>query len=117
MIIWFEIIRVRISIIIIFHSICHIASDVVEPPTVDTSEETADNLPADGHTADVSVNTESSTTATESSVTLDNSLADAASSPEKKKQKKKTKAELKAELKEQKVMERKSRRQRIRNRR
>ena len=41
------------------------------------------------------------------------------SSPEKKhpKQRRKTKAELKAELKEQKVMERKSRRMRVRNKR
>ena len=41
------------------------------------------------------------------------------SSPEKKqpRQRKKTKAELKAELKEQKVMERKSRRRRVRNQR
>jgi len=54
--------------------------------------------------------------AAESTVALDSSMADT-SSPEKKKQRKKTKAELKAELKEQKVMERKSRRQRMRNKR
>jgi hypothetical protein len=80
----------------------------------DTSLEhnVSDPLPVD-----TSLNTESSATATESSVTLDNSMAEILSSTEKKKQKRKTKAELKAELKEQKVMERKSRRQRIRNKR
>ena len=72
---------------------------------------------SDPQLVDTSLNTESSATATESSITLDNSVTELPSSPEKKKQKRKTKAELKAELKEQKVMERKSRRQRIRNKR
>ncbi|XP_053391887.1 biorientation of chromosomes in cell division protein 1-like 1 [Mercenaria mercenaria] len=73
---------------------------------------------SDAHAiVDTSLNTDSSATATESSVTLDTSVPEVPSSPDKKKHKRKTKAELKAELKEQKVMERKSRRQRIRNKR
>lgn len=80
-------------------------------------DSSADHNISDLPGPDTSVNTESSATATESSVNLDTSVAEVTSSPEKRKQKRKTKAELKAELKEQKVMERKSRRQRIRNKR
>lgn len=80
-------------------------------------DDSTEHNASDTHGPDTSINTESSATAAESSVTLDTSMADVPSSPDKKKLKRKSKAELKAELKEQKVMERKSRRQKIRNKR
>lgn len=75
-------------------------------------QDTSANADISGATTESSANLDSSAV----DVALDSSVADV-SSPDKKKTRRKTKAELKAELKEQKVMERKSRRQRVRNRR